>query len=392
MVGLSLSIPGLLDAGFRNPPSCLIEAGVDRRDIGAVAPLVASVDIQTSLEEAASGTIVIEDRRGSDGKWVAADSGLFGRWTPIRVSADFGAHQDVILAGYILKLTPEYPGNAAEAKLTLEVQDESAALSREQMRRVWGEDAPMSDRAILTELASAAGLDVDPLSGEGQSSRALSQEGTPIQFLRERAKANGYELIFHDGTIWFGRKRLESEPQAPILVYAGRDTNCRNFTLGDSADTPDAVRADMAPREEGATPEAVTLTPDEPVLGSSPAGEEGAGLGTPSVWRVGAEGDETPEERTARAQALVNEHAFKLHGSGELDGAVYGHVLRPGTPVTIDGAGPRYGGLWYVAKVAHQLTIEGYTQTFEVMRNGTGEGRSAAGPLSAAASALAGLF
>ena len=136
----------------------------------------------------------------------------------------------------------------------------------------------------------------------------------------------------------------------------------------------------------------MTLTPDEPVLGSSPAGEEGAGLGTPSVWRVGAEGDETPEERTARAQALVNEHAFKLHGSGELDGAVYGHVLRPGTPVTIDGAGPRYGGLWYVAKVAHQLTIEGYTQTFEVMRNGTGEGRSAAGPLSAAASALAGLF
>ena len=141
MVGLSLSIPGLLDAGFRNPPSCLIEAGVDRRDIGAVAPLVASVDIQTSLEEAASGTIVIEDRRGSDGKWVAADSGLFGRWTPIRVSADFGAHQDVILAGYILKLTPEYPGNAAEAKLTLEVQDESAALSREQiLSAVWGYD------------------------------------------------------------------------------------------------------------------------------------------------------------------------------------------------------------------------------------------------------------
>jgi hypothetical protein len=110
------------------------------------------------------------------------------------------------------------------------------------------------------------------------------------------------------------------------------------------------------------------------------------------VWRVGAEGDETSEERQARAQALVNEHAFKISGSGVLDGAMYGHVLKPGSPVTIDGVGPRYGGSWYVSKVAHQLSPEGYTQNFEVIRNGTGDSGSGGGPLSAAGSALAGLF
>lgn len=385
-------IGGLLDPGFRSPASCLIEVGVGYENIGDIAPLVATVDLQTSREEAAGGTILIEDRRGSDGLWVAADAGLFARWAPIRVSADFETHQEVILTGYILKLTPEYPGNAGEAKLTLEVQDEGAALSREQMRRVWGADAPMSDLDILTELVGGVGVSPDPLSAQGQSSRSLSQEATPIQFLRERAKANGYELIFREGQVYFGPRRLEGAPQAPILVYAGRDTNCRNFTLGDMGDTPDAVIADLAPREEGSTPEQVQVTPDEPVLGATPAAAEGADLGAPSVWRVGAEGDETPEERTARAQALVNEHAFKLRGTGEMDGSLYGHVLKPGQLVTVDGAGSRYGGLYYVDKVAHAFNSEGYTQTFELMRNATGESDGPTSPLSAATSALSGLF
>lgn len=390
MVSLS-ALGGLLDPGFRNPASCLIEMGPERKNIEHIAPLVATVDLQMSRDEASAGSVVIEDRRGSDGKWIAADSGLFTRWAQIRISADFGTHQELILSGYVMKLTPEYPGNPAESKLMLEVQDEGAALSREQMRRVWGEDQAMSDLAILTELVRDVDISPNPLSATGQSSRPLTQEGTPVQFLRERAKANGYELIFHDGEVYFGPKRLDGAAQVPILVYSGRDTNCRNFTLGDSADTPDQVRADLAQREEGATPEVVSVTPDEPVLGTTQASAEGSDLGAPSVWRVGAEGDETVEERTARAQALVNEHAFKLRGSGELDGSLYGHVLRPGATVSVDGPGTRYGGLYYVDKVAHAFNTEGYTQNFELMRNATGESDGPTSPL-AAASAIGGLF
>ncbi len=386
------SLGALLSPTFRNPASCLIEVGNNYESIDTIAPLVAEVSIQTARTEAAAGTIIIEDRRGSDGKWIAADSGLFSRWLPIRVSADFGTYQEVILTGYIVKLTPEYPGNPAESKLTLDIQDESAALNREQMRRVWGEQQPMTDLAILTELVRPAGIRPDPLSATGQSSRSLSQEATPIQFLRERATANGYEMIFREGEVYFGPKRLDGTAQSPILIYAGRATNCRTFNLEDNADSPDEVRADLAPREEGATPEVVSVTPNEPVLGSTSAAQEGSNLGTPSVWRVGAEGDETSEERTARAQALVNEHAFKIRGTGELDGSIYGHVLQPGGLVSVDGAGTRYGGLYYVDKVAHQFSSEGYTETFELMRNATGETDSPTGALSSAASALSSLF
>ncbi|MEX2518030.1 MAG: hypothetical protein WD969_01715, partial [Paracoccaceae bacterium] len=75
-----------------------------------------------------------------------------------------------------------------------------------------------------------------------------------------------------------------------------------------------------------------------------------------------------------------------------LDGSLYGHVLKPGALVTIDGAGGRYGGLYYVDKVAHAFNPEGYVQNFEVMRNATGETSGPTGPLSAATSAISGLF
>ena len=272
------------------------------------------------------------------------------------------------------------------------MQDESAALDREQMRTVWGEEVPVTDRLILEELVAPIALAVDPESGDGRSSRALSQDATPIQFLRERATANGYELIFSEGGVYFGPKRLTGETQAPILIYAGRDTNALSFQIADESQHPDEVRFDHAPQEEGAETVTETVGPDEPPLGESPAAAEGADLGAPSVWRVNREGDETEEDVRARAQALVNEHAFRLRATGELDGALYGHVLKVGHTVAVDGTGVRYGGVYYVDRNTHRFTTEGYRQSFELIRNATGDAAGAAGPLGAAASALSSLF
>jgi hypothetical protein len=382
----------ILDPGIRQPAACLIEVGPDTRDIGALAALVTAVEITTSRTEAATGSIVIEDRRKEDGQWLAADSGLFSRWSPIKVSADFGSRVDEIFRGYITQITPSYPNNPGLSTLELQVQDEGAALDREQMRTVWGEEAPIADLDILDALVAPLGLAHHAESAQGQSSRALAQDATPIQFLRERAQANGYELIFARGEVYFGPRRLEGEAQAPIMVFAGRATNCLTFELGDDALMPDQVQFDHAPHDEGATPVSETLTPDLPVLGDTPAGSEGADLGTPSVWRVTKEGDETEEELRARAQALVNDNSFKIRGNGELDGSLYGHVLEVGRTVVVDGAGGRYGGLYYVEQVVHRFTPEGYRQVFELSRNGTGETTGASGPISAAASAIAGLF
>ncbi|MCJ9429314.1 phage late control D family protein [Kordiimonas marina] len=389
MASLSFS----LDLGFRQAASLVIEVGTDRHDIGDLADMVASVEVMTGRTEAATGTITIDDRRREDGEWMAADSGHFRRNQPIVLSADFQTHVEEIFRGYMVQLKPELPQNGGEAKLVIEVQDDGVALNREHMRRVWGEDAPMTDLEILRELVEPLNLDVDPASGDGQSARSLSMDGTPAQFLYSRAQANGYELIFSEGGVYFGPMRLEGDAQETIMIYAGSATNCLSWSLTDDAQKPDAVGFELAPREEGADPVVEVVTPDAPLLGTSATAEEGADLGTPSISRISREGDEPEEVTRARAQAAANENSFKIRATGELDGTLYGHVLKAGKLVRVDGTGTRNGGLYYADKVTHAFSPEGYRQRFELIRNATGDSDSlGSAPLASAMSAISNLF
>lgn len=383
----------LLDPGFRQAASLVIEVGVERHDIGELADLVSTVEIMTGRTESATGTITIDDRRREDGEWMAADSGLFRRNEPIVLSADFQTHVEEVFRGYMVELKPELPANSGEAKLVIEVQDDGIALNREHMRRVWGEDAPVSDLDILRELVDPLNLDVDPVSGSGQSARSLSMDGTPIKFLRQRAVANGFELIFSEGGVYFGPMRLEGDPQAAIMIYAGSATNCLSWALSDDAQKPDAVGFEIASRTDGADPVVEVVVADLPLLGTTATAEEGADLGTPSIWKISREGDEPEESTRARAQAAANENSFKIRATGELDGALYGHVLTAGGLVQVDGTGTRNGGLYYVDKVTHAFTPDGYRQRFELIRNATGDSDGLnSSPLSSAISAISSLF
>jgi hypothetical protein len=386
-------LSALLSPGFRQAASVLITTGPAATDVGPLALMASNIELRLSRLDAATGTLTFDDRRGSDGRWMVADAGVFTRWQQVTVSADFQTHTEEIFRGYVTELKPALPQNGGEAKLVVEMQDDGVALAREHMRHVWGEDAAMADGDILTELLAPLGLSKATGSGTGQSSRALTQDGFPITFLRDRAKANGYEIIFAKGEVWFGPMRLDASPQATIMVYAGSATNCLSFNVTESAQKPDAVAFDLAPRTDGTTPDSQQITTDLTLLGTTAVADEGAGLGTPSVTRLAREGDETAEETRARAQAMVNDAAFRIRATGELDGTLYGHVLLPGLPVRVDGAGDRNGGLYYVEKVSHVFTPDGYRQQFEAIRNATGDSDSAgAAPLSKALSAITSLF
>ena len=72
------------------------------------------------------------------------------------------------------------------------------------------------------------------------------------------------------------------------------------------------------------------------------------------------------------AQAVVDRSAWAIRAEGELSTVTYGDVLRAKRPVNLRGAGRRFSGTWYVEKVLHRLSDEGYTQTFTLRRNATG--------------------
>jgi hypothetical protein len=57
---------------------------------------------------------------------------------------------------------------------------------------------------------------------------------------------------------------------------------------------------------------------------------------------------------------------------GEIDSRAYGGVLRPGRPVVIKSVGERYSGVYYVTRVGHAFTADGYRQSFEAYRTALG--------------------
>jgi hypothetical protein len=363
----------LLTRPRRQPAQPVIRVGAGPgREHDSVYASLRDLEITVARAEAASGTLAFDIRRGSDGRWSVLDEGIFTRWQRIRVAAAFGEDdQDTIVDGYVLAAKGSFPPSAGESTLQVEIQDLTAVLNRDHARTVHGADAPISDRQLVQRLLGGSAIRLDPQSHPGQQGPSRAQDKTAIQFIRERAEANGYELLLEVDSLYFGPPRLTGDVQPTIVVQGGTSTHCLNLDIEEDAQKPDGVRFDRA-AEEGAAPDSETLRPDQPALGRTRAGAEGAELGD-HIWRVSRDGDAPAPEQAARARALANQNEMKIRATGELDGSLYGHVLRPGRMVRVDGVGPRHTGLYYVDTVTHRFTGAGYRQSFELVRNATGD-------------------
>jgi hypothetical protein len=405
-----MSFPlGLKLLATREPAECVI--GIEGETLEDFYPLLEEVTVETGRNAPDTARLTFESRRDELGEWLVQDAkGLSGRvlfqeWNQISISAAFGSQKEEILRGFIRQVRTEYPTDPGAVKVIVEVQDESFQLDRQQRRQSWGTtDVPVSDLQILQEVVGRySGLAPDPASGSGQSGIVgENQNGTDIQWLKKRADENGYELIFREGSVYFGPMRTAlDQPQSTILVYAGADSNCVSLNVNSDAHQPDKVFFDL-PNSSGAGSRKVSIDPDVPLLGTEWAGNPKSGL-VPFEWRLsgesgnGAASNETRLSDKARARAN-NADMHRIQAAGELDGTLYGHVLRPGLPVGVDGIGSRQSGLYYVDTVSHVFNTQGYRQRFKLLRNAWGDNLGSlpgAGPLAAVlgfGAALAGGF
>lgn len=361
----------LLDTPLRQPAECIVKVGVGRTEIASLYPFLSELTVDCARDKATVATLVFETRRDETGRWTVQDSGILAPWQPILIEAAFGSTLEEVMRGYILPPEADYPGEPGATRVTVYCQDDSVALGREHVRKTWGDEVPTSDGVILaTILGSYPGLVLHPDSKPGLSGVVANQDETDIQFLRRRAEANGYELIFRDGKVYFGPVRFDAKPQANIKVYAGLDTNCLSLSINGDSHWPDQVAYDVASRTDAQTL-SESVPPDLPSLGTQRAESGDAGL-KPFVWRMSREGSVDPAELKARAQAAANEQSLKVRATGELDGSLYGHVLRVGEPVGVDGAGEWLDGIYYVDTVTHRFNVTGYRESFALRRNAYG--------------------
>jgi phage protein D len=372
---------GLLDLfseTHRQPAECVIE--LDGGEIDDFYPALAEVEVRADRYRATSATLVLETRRLEDGTWTVQDDDRFRPWVSVRIEAVFGDETEEVMRGYIRDVRAEYPAEKGATRVTVTCQDESLLLDREHINQTWGENAPTSDSAIVAEIASRNGLSLLDTPGEGQTVEALSQNTTDYRFLQKRVQANGYDLLFREGMLYFGEMRLAAETQPTILVYAGRDTNCVRFDLHDDGHRPDRVAYQVAP-EVGTESQAVEVPPNLRLLGNEAADSTDAGLND-FVWRPQRLGIVDDTQMAAVAQRMVNEQSMRISVDGELDGSLYGHVLLAGDPVGVDGVGDRYSGTYFVDSVTHRFDVNGYKVTFRLLRNAYGDDlRESSNPL-----------
>lgn len=363
---MAFALPSLPN---REPADCVIEVG--GRAIEDLYPLLREVKVECSRSEASAATLVFETRRDEQGRWAVQDREVLVPWAPIVISAAFGTRTEEVLRGFIREVRADYPESAGDATFTVEVQDESIALDRQHVRRTWGGDQPTSDREILNELGAKYGLRLSADCAEGLSDLVLHQDGTDIRFLRSRAEASGYELIFQRGTIYFGPLRLNAAPQPPLLVYAGADSSCLRLSIKSDGHQPTRVAVDVPPAI-GTDIKRYEVASNLPLLGPRSIEESPGGL-HPFTWVQSRQGAGTEAERLARAQRKANELAMRVQADGEVDGSIYGHVLCVGLPVGVDGVGSFLGGVYYVDHVSHLFNQDGYKQTIQLLRNAYGD-------------------
>ena len=285
----------LLTGKQRQPAECVIKVGGSQTEISDHYPLLTEVMVETSRENPAVATLHFETRRDEQGKWAVQDADLFAPWEPIVIEAAFGDYSEEIMRGYIREINSDYPEDAGGTTVTVECQDGSLALDREHVRREWGAEAPTSDAEILQEIVVGKhAMSVHSDSEDGLSVLVLNQDSTDIRFLRDRAEANGYELIFREGEVYFGPSRLDGEPQETILVYAARDTHCYRVSIQDDGHKPDNVAFEIAADQGSGTTRRV-VQPDLPLLGPQPAGSSSSGLPDFS-WLMSRQGGRNEEE------------------------------------------------------------------------------------------------
>ena len=366
--------PFALTDNLRQPAECIIK--VDGKEIKEFYPYLSEVSVEVSRKSAAIATLKFNLVRDETGKWVVIDQGspdpVIKRWRKIEVFAAFGDRREEIMRGYMREVKPDYPADMSGATLTVTAQDESILLDREHIRRNWvtKDENTMSDGDIVSSVAKA--LQLRSEVQKGLENVSLNINGTFIRFLRDRAEANGYEFYFREGTIHFHKPELEGQSQPAIMLYAGWSTNCLSFNISDEGHKPDKVAVVQAKKKGAGAEDEQVFGSDLKILGKQAATSENMGL-KPFVWQLEQANGATDVEIKARAQALANENAWKITANGELDGTLYGHVLRNFQLVYVDGAGEAYGGLYYVDSVTHRFTIEGYRQSFKLLRNAIGD-------------------
>jgi phage protein D len=348
----------------------VVHVSIDGAPQDDLVPDIVQLEVEESVSEADVFRLRLALRPLPDGTWSYVDDPRFQIWKRLAVEAGYPDNTQTLIDGYITHVELGF-GSQEEPYLELTGMDPSVRMNLEDKQLAW---ANKKDHEIAQAIFSSHGLQYeveDTVVQHSETVATILQSETDIRFLRRLAVRNGFECYVRGNTGYFRSPDLQQPPQKLLAVEFGPDTNVSTLKIRVDGTAPSASeirRVDPLEKLE-----------EKELLGQIP--ERKLGKQTLSDLRVGQpegriflrrEPSVAKEELQSRLRSAHAGASQFISVEGELDGRVYLAVLRSGRLVTLKGAGERYSGLYYVTRVRHSFSVEGYTQGFEARRNGAG--------------------
>ena len=353
----------------------------EKRDFDTLAPEVKlRINGKEISEDAASDLVsvnVLEDVNAAgmftftllcwDNKemrviWI--DDDQFKEGNAVEIDMGYRDNMETLFKGEITGLEPEFPKDESP-KLTVTGYDRRHRLMGKRNTRTF---LNMKDSEIANQIAGDWSLTPKINDTRVMLDYVLQNNQSDFEFLQERARRIGYEMVVTDKELHFrprkndGSSVLKLNRDVELL-----DFNARLTTMGQLEEV--SVQG-WNPKEKKETT-ARSRIGDERQMGGSASGPAairrafsgtgGTAVNTPVLSQ--AEADQL-------AQGWFGEMALAyVEGHGTCIGDP---ELRAGTLVEIEGLGKRFSGSYYVTSTEHSYRPDfGYRTAFSVRRNAT---------------------
>jgi phage protein D len=330
----------------------------------AVLRYVETVVVDDSLEVPSmfAFSVTSSDAQEQDSPWVDNDQ-LFSVGNVVEIKMGGAGAVTSLITGEITALEPEFVTSRLPL-LNVRGYDRRHRLQRGRKTRTF---LQKKDSDIAAQIAGEAGLAVQATDSGTTLEYVLQASQTDWEFLCERARLIGYEVVIADKTLFF---QPVGNAQSEILTLDMRNDLLEFYPRLSSVGQATEVKV-----------QSWSVKDKKSLLGDSKAGDEVSTMGGQSSGAAivqSAFGDavdvvsDVPVAAQAEAdqiaKARFNELVLELI-SGE--GLCRGRAdIRAGKVIKIDGVGRRFGGPYYVTSAVHRYSPDdGYVTEFLVRRN-----------------------
>lgn len=338
------------------------------QELAQVEEIVVEQEVSMAWEARVRLALCMDDA----GRWRRRAGEIAPPFTRVRIEVQQGEGAftpliDGPVAGYATELSSQ-PGVSVA---NLVVRDDSVLMNREESTEVF-EDRSDSDLAaeMFGRFATIPETDILPTD---TAAPTTVKRGSPIQFVRELARANGYWGYVLPGdtagaSVGCFRPPSTAAPTIPPLTLFGAGRNLISAEFSEDSEGPERTVAHAMRISDQQLVSAERSYEDETLMGALPqVSGDGAAL------RQLPPEDAVREDPEPRAEARARMAAYALKMTASVMPGCYDTVLAPYRTVTLRAGDLNYSGDWLIWKVTHRIDASVYTQEIEARRNALSE-------------------